>query len=611
MKIARMLSQWNRKRLAKRHEHRLRHALSYQHWVELYASLTPEQEKALARQCQAMTDGPVFSIVVPVFNPDLAHLEAAVRSVQQQIYTRWELCLADDASTRPDVKRRLERLAASDPRIKCVYRDANGHISAASNSALELATGQFVALLDQDDLLPKHCLAVMAEAIQRHPEAQILYSDEDKINDKGVQHDPHFKPDWNELLFRSQNFLSHLGVYRRELVNKVGGFRVGFEGSQDHDLALRCVEQVRPDQIVHVPLVLYHWRVHAQSTAGGADAKPYALINGCKAVQEHLDRRGLNAQVTLERMYYRTRYPVPAHQPLVSIVIPTKDRPQLLDSCVRSVMSKTSYAAIEVLLVDNGTTDPQALSLLDEFAQDPRCRVLRDDSPFNYSQLNNRAVASSRGEYLCLMNNDIEVLQDDWLQEMLSVCALPDVGAVGARLYYPDGRLQHAGVILGIGGVAGHQFKNQAKENPHYMSRPMLVQELSVCTAACLLTPRQTFLDVGGLDEEHLKVAFNDVDYCMKVGASGRKVAYTPHAEFIHHESVSRGFEDSPEKVARFNSEADFMKRKWGDTLLKDPAYNPNLTLKSDDFSLAWPPRISLASYLGLPSSTASGMRNE
>jgi GT2 family glycosyltransferase len=600
MQIAKKLSQWNRRRLAKRQERRQKHALSYENWVKLHATLTREQASMLVRRCHGSSGGPTFSFVVPVYNPELEHLNAAVRSVQAQFYPHWELCLADDASTRPEVRKRLEQLSASDPRIKCVFRDVNGHIAAASNSALALATGQYIVLLDQDDLIPRHCLAVMAEATRRHPEAQVLYSDEDKINNQGVRHDPHFKPDWNELLFRGQNFLSHLGVYQRDLVNKVGGFRIGFEGSQDHDLALRCIEQIRPDQIIHVPLVLYHWRVHAQSTAAGADAKPYAQINGCKAVQEHLDRRGLRATADLDRMYYRTRYPVPEHEPLVSIIIPTRDRAHLLDTCVRSVLDKTSYRNVEFLLVDNGSTETDALASLQLLAQDPRCRVLRDDAPFNYSQLNNRAVQAAKGEYICLMNNDIEVLCDDWLQEMLSVCALPEVGAVGARLYYPDGRLQHVGVILGIGGVAGHPFKHQARENAHYMSRPMLVQELSVVTAACLLTQRDTFLAVGGLDEENLKVAFNDVDYCMKVGKSGRKVVYTPHAEFIHHESVSRGFEDSPEKIARFNQESDFMKRKWAGALTADPAYNPNLSLKAEDFSLAWPPRVSLAKYLSL-----------
>lgn len=597
MSIIQTLSRWNRKRLERRKQARLKKQVPpYARWVKDFGSLSPEQAEALRQQ--HLGQGPLISVVIPTYNPDIAHLSAAIESVLNQIHSRVEVCIADDASTNNEVRTTIEAFAQRDPRVKFVFRESNGHISAASNSALGLATGEFVALLDQDDLLADFALAAVAKAIEDHPDVGLIYSDEDKINDSGRRFDPHFKPEWNATLLRSQNYICHLTVIRRSLIEEVGGFRQGFEGSQDHDIVLRCTEKLRSDQIVHIPLVLYHWRVHEGSTAQSLGSKPYAQINGCKAIQEHLDRLGVRATAEMDGHFYRVRYDLPESVPRVSIILLTRDRPELLRKCVQSVLSGTRYDNLELVIVDNGTVDTEALALLEGFARDPRVKLLKDPSPFNFSALNNRAVQHATGDYFCLMNNDIEVLQPDWLTEMVSVGQQPGVGAVGARLYYPDGKIQHAGVIIGIGGVAGHPFKYQTRDNSHYMARPQLMQEMMAVTAACLLTPRHVYEQLGGLDEAHLAVAFNDVDFCLRICEAGYRIVYNPYAEFVHHESMSRGREDTPEKKERFRSEVHYMLERWERWLPCDRAYNPNLTLLEENFAIAAQPRVQAHAWL-------------
>ena len=597
MSLIEIVSRWNRRRLERRKLARLKkQPPPYTRWVAEFGGLSIEQSNALRQQGKGR--GPLISVVIPTYNPDLEHLRAAIDSALNQIHMQVEVCIADDASTRPAVRALIEDFAKRDSRVKYVFRERNGHISAASNSALELATGEFVALLDQDDLLTDFALAAVARAIEQHPEAGLIYSDEDKINDSGYRFDPHFKPQWNAILLRSQNYICHLTVIRRSLIEAVGGFRQGFEGSQDHDLVLRCTEKLRDDQIVHIPLVLYHWRVHEGSTAQSLDSKPYAQINGCKAIQEHLDRLGVAAVAEMEGPFYRVRYKLPDALPKVSIVLLTRDRPELLRTCVTSVLDKTRYDNLEVIIVDNGTVDPEALALLEGFALDPRVTLLRDPSPFNFSALNNRAVQHATGDYLCLMNNDIEVLQPDWLSEMVSTGCQPGVGAVGARLYYPDGKIQHAGVVVGIGGVAGHPFKSQARDDSHYKARAQLMQEMTAVTGACLLTPRSLYEQLGGLNEVHLAVAFNDIDFCLRVCEAGYRIIYNPYAELVHHESVSRGREDTPEKKERFRTEVLYMLERWEAWLPCDRAYNPNLTLIEENFSIAAQPRVHAYTWL-------------
>jgi O-antigen biosynthesis protein len=540
---------------------------------------------------------PRFSIIMPVYDPPLDFLAQAIASVKNQIYPEWELCIADDASKNPEVRHFLQHEAEKEPRIRCVFREENGHISAASNSALGLASGDFVALMDNDDLLPEQALFWVAQAIHQHPDAALLYSDEDKIDAQNRRFDPHFKSDFNPELLLAQNMISHLGVFRRGVIEAVGGFRTGFEGAQDYDLALRVVEQITPAQIVHIPRILYHWRAIAGSTALEGGEKNYAADAGRRAVCAHLERTGKKATVspTPETpAMNRVRFALPDTKPLVSLIIPTRDRIELLSMCLDSILEKTTYPRFEIIVIDNASTEPESLRYFEAIQKKHAAiRVIRDERPFNFSALNNAGARAAQGEVLCLMNNDIEILSPDWMEEMLGFALQPEVGCVGARLWYPDGRLQHGGVILGIGGIAGHSHKFLPKGEYGYFSRGVLHQALSAVTAACLMIRKSVFDEVGGLDEE-LAVAFNDVDFCLRVRKAGYRNVWTPYAEMNHHESASRGYETTPEKQQRFAQEIHYTQARWGKTLYEDPFYNLNLTHEHEDFSLAFPPRHGL-----------------
>jgi glycosyltransferase involved in cell wall biosynthesis len=592
------VSMWNHGRLTRRKARRMARAVgdarSYQAWIDAFDTLTPTVVESFRLRCRHLERRPLISVVMPVFNPNLEHLADAVRSVQAQIYGEWELCIADDASTAPGVKEWLAELAQRDPRVKVVRRESNGHISEASNSALAVAEGEYVALLDQDDLLRPHSLLIVAEALNRWPDAAMLYSDEDKLDARGRRTGHYFKSDWNPYLLRSHNIVSHLGVYRRSLVMEVGAFRCGFEGAQDYDLALRCSERVQAHQVVHLPFVLYHWRVHEKSTARGLGAKPYARRAAERALQEHLDRCGIAGHAGSTSCGYRVQYALPDPQPRVCIVVPTRNKADLLRACIGSVLEGTLYGNYEIVIVDNGSDEDEALAYLQSIAEHPKVRVLRDARAFNFSRLNNEAVQQTDAELVCLLNNDIEVLSPGWLGEMVSLAMQPDVGAVGAKLLYPDGTVQHGGVIVGIGGVAAHAHKHFRSIDPGYIGRARLIQEVSAVTAACLVVRRRAYLAVHGFDEEHLAVAFNDVDFCLKLKAHGLHNVWTPYAVLCHHESVSRGIDDDPRKEARFRREADYIRYRWEHVIRHDPAYSPNLSLHDEQFALAFPPRVSL-----------------
>ena len=569
--------------------------INYDDWVKRYDTLSVADIEPMKLKLAAQKLQPLISIVMPTYNPKIEWLIEAIESVQAQIYPHWELCIADDCSSDPRVQETLQAMAQKDKRIKVVTREKNGHISAASNSALELAQGEWIALMDHDDLLPIHALYCVAQTIHQHPDAQMIYSDEDKINEQGTRLDPYFKPDWNIDLFYSHNMFSHLGVYRKTLIDHVGGFRLGFEGAQDYDLALRCIEQIDHQHIHHIPRVLYHWRVHAQSTAQSSEAKPYAAIAGQKALNEHFQRTQLNAQcLLLDFGMYRTQYALPERLPLVSLIIPTKNAQKLVMQCVESILEKTTYPNYEIIIVDNASDDAQAIAYFKQLANEhSNIRVIRDDRPFNYSQLNNNAVQYTNGELIGLINNDIEVISPDWLGEMVSIALQKNVGAVGAKLYYPNNTIQHAGVVIGLGGVANHVFKHAYRDSLGYFGRAKLISSYSAVTAACLIIKKSIFTEVGGLDEENLKVAFNDVDFCLKVRSAGYRNVWTSFAELYHHESVSRGADDIPEKRQRFEQEVAHMRKKWQTDKFEDPAYSPNLTLDFEDFSFACPPRVS------------------
>jgi glycosyltransferase involved in cell wall biosynthesis len=531
---------------------------------------------------------------MPVYNPKPEWLVEAIESVRKQIYQYWELCIADDASTDKRIRPILEHYAVEDPRIKVVFRDKNGHISAASNSALVLTTGEWVALMDQDDLLAEHAFFWVADAINRNQNAHLIYSDEDKIDASGRRFDPYFKCDWNVDLFYSHNLITHLGIYRTKIVKEIGGFKEGLEGAQDYDLALRCTECIEPNQIHHIPRVLYHWRAHDKSTAHSADAKPYAMLAGEKALNEHFQRQKINARAELIGYGYRVHYSLPDRLPLVSLIILTKNMLSLLQKCVESILKKTTYPRYEILIVDNGSDDRATLRYLEELRINPIIRIVRDNGIFNYSALNNTAVKLAKGEVIGLLNNDLEVISPDWLSEMVSIALQPKVGAVGARLWYPNESLQHGGVILGIGGWAGHAHKGFRKGHRGYAGRMSLISGFSAVTGACLIVRKQLYEQSGGLNESDLQVSCNDVEFCLRLREAGYRNIWTPYAELYHHESATRGYENTPEKQKRSAKEVTYMKQHWGDILLGDTAYSPNLTLTYEDFSLAWPPRVDL-----------------
>jgi O-antigen biosynthesis protein len=564
----------------------------YARWIRCYDQLQREDVKRIREQIAQFHYSPLISVLLPVYNSNSKWLRRAILSVQKQLYPRWELCIVDDASTDRKIWPFLQRCARQDRRIKLTRRTENGHISAASNDALRLATGDFVALLDHDDELAPTALYFVALALNENRELQLLYSDEDKLDAQSRRSDPYFKSDWNPELLLAQNFVSHLGVYRTDLVRRVGGFRIGFEGSQDYDLTLRCIEQIRPEQIEHLPRVLYHWRMADESTASYATAKPYAQEAARRAVQEHLDRTGIAAAVMPQHygVYLRTKYALPAERPIVSIVIPTRDRASCLQKCLDGIFEKTDYRKYEVIVLDNESHEAETLEFLAALEKRERVRVERIEGAFNYSRLNNRGVELSRGSFIALLNNDVEVINDGWLSEMLSRALRPEVGMVGARLWYPNRTIQHGGVILGAGGVAGHAHVGLRHEHG-YFARAHLAQNLSAVTAACAVVRREVYLQLGGFDEVNLPVTFNDVDFCLRLREAGYWIVWTPYAELVHHESASRGFDDSTPKQVRFLAEIDYMKAKWGDKLLRDPFYNPNLSLGEDLYTLAFPPR--------------------
>ncbi|MCZ6620137.1 MAG: glycosyltransferase family 2 protein, partial [Gammaproteobacteria bacterium] len=464
----------------------------------------------------------------------------------------------------------------------------NGHISAASNSALQLATGDYIGLLDHDDELAPDALLSIASAINKNPDVKLIYSDEDKIDRVGRRREPHFKSDWNPDLLLSHNYIGHLCVFEHDRVKECGAFREGFEGSQDHDLLLRFTHDLDCNAILHIPQVLYHWRAVAGSTALNETAKEYTNINGIKAVHTAARRINDSASVDVGLMpnSYRVTFPIPDAPPLVSLLIPTRDQLSLTRQCITSIVDLTRYHNFEIIIVDNGSVHPETLAYFDEIASDS-IRVLRYNAPFNFSAINNYAVRHARGSILGFVNNDIEVISEDWLTEMVSHAAREGVGCVGAKLYYSDGSIQHAGVILGLGGVAGHSHKHFPRDHPGHFGRLRLVQNLSAVTAACMLVRRSIFEEVGGFNETDLTIAFNDVDFCLRVRALGYRNVWTPYAELYHHESASRGHEDTPEKSKRFAAEIQFMKDSWKEELIHDPYYSPNLTRDREDFSIA------------------------
>ena len=578
--------------------------IDYNRWIAENDTLTDEDRERIRNHIQTFAAKPLISIVMPVYNIEERWLRDAIDSVLIQLYPNWELCIADDCSPAPHIRKVLDEYKARDSRIKVVYRPKNGHISEASNSALELASGEYIALLDHDDTLAEHALYHVVCAINQHPDADLFYSDEDKINAEGHRFGPYFKTDWNPDLFYTQNMFCHLGVYRRSIVEKIGRFRKGYEGSQDYDLALRAIQQTDSTKICHIPRILYHWRAIEGSTALNLKSKNYAVSASRRAVADYfataypemavkiVDSHG----VAKHKGYHRVVWPIPDPAPKVTLLIPTRNAYKLVRTCVESILAKTTYPNYEVVILNNQSDDPETLAYFASLKEQGKATILDYNEPFNFSAVNNFGVAHTDGDIIGLINNDIEVITPGWLEEMVGHALRPEIGAVGAKLYYPDDTIQHGGVILGVGvcdmPIAGHAFYHLPKNDPGYYARAILTQGFSAVTAACLLVRRDVFEEVNGLEEERLTVAFNDVDFCLKIQEKGYRNLWTPYAELYHHESATRGYEDTPEKMQRFRQEQEYMRGRWGDVLDNDPYYNPNLNIYRGDFSLAEASRV-------------------
>lgn len=531
-----------------------------------------------------------FSVLVPLYNTPIKFLEEMIGSLQWQTYSNWELCLADGSDSQHDyVGEYCIKLAKKDARIKYKKLNENKGIADNTNECFTLATGDYIGLFDHDDLLHPSILFKYAKAINEK-NADFIYCDEvtfttedDGFNLVLKHHKPEFSPD----TLRSYNYICHFTCFAKELYNFVGGFNKEFDGSQDYDLILRLTEKAK--SVVRVPEILYFWRSHKQSVASGSEAKPYVVDSAKRALLAHINRLGLNG--TIKEATVPTTYKIDYEivgSPKVSIIIPSKDHIEDLDLCINSIISKSTYKNFEIIVIENNSTEKETF----EYYEDIQKKysyvkvVFWKERVFNYSAINNFGAQYATGEYILLLNNDIEVITPGWLEEMLMFAQRQDVGAVGAKLYYPDDTIQHAGVIIGLGGVAGHSHKYFNRKDPGYMARAAISQNLSACTAACLLVRKDVFVEIEGLDEG-FAVAFNDIDLCMKIRKAGYLIVFTPYAEFYHYESKSRGLEDSPEKIARFNGEIERFMKKWGKELdAGDPYYNPNLTLDREDFSL-------------------------
>ncbi len=544
----------------------------YDRWIHEFEG--PDNE-LIQLKLKALAEQPLISVVMPVYNPVPAELTAAVESVLRQSYERWELCIADDCSDGAQVRGILSAFAAQENRVKVTYRPERGGISRASNTAWETATGAYVCFLDNDDTLAPHALAYVSEALTQNPGADLLYSDEDKIGAEGQRLDPFFKPDWSPDLLRSENYVCHLLVIAQDLARKTGLFDPAFDGSQDYDLVLRATEQAK--SVVHIPKILYHWRAGAASTASSIDNKHYAVDAAKRAIEMH---HRVEAGLVAGR--WRVRYAIPEGS-RVSIIIASGGRVDTLRTNLESIFGKTTYRDYEVVIADN-SKGQEIERLVREFQATHANLRYRDarDKPFNFSAINNAAARECDSPALLFLNDDTSVIAPEWLEAMLELTLRPEVGAVGAKLLYPNGAIQHAGVVMGIYDNCGHAFKGLDGAKPHYFDFTDVIRNVSAVTGACLMARASVFWQAGGFDEDVFAVAFNDVDFCLKLGSLGYQNLYTPHAVLYHHESLSKTSKDlipHPQEVAA-------MRVKWGKTIAHDPFYNPNLTRNSEDYSL-------------------------
>lgn len=556
--------------------------IDYKEWLE---KNMPARQELDRQEKHKFKYAPKISILVPVYNTPETFLRQMIESVQKQTYGNWELCIANANPANEQVKVILKEYTANDARVKVTDVPENEGIAQNTNKALEIADGTFIGLLDHDDVLAENALYEVVKELNKAVDTDVIYTDEDKVSTAMDEYfSPNFKSDFNLDMLRSNNYFCHFFVAKKELIETVGGFRGEYNGAQDYDLFLRCIEKA--ERIAHIPKILYHWRVHQESTADNPLSKMYAYDAGQKAIEQHLKRCGVTAEVskTENLGFYRVKYQQEG-SPLVSILIPNKDQKDTLDQCLKSIEARTDYENYEIIIIENNSTEQETFEYYKQI-KNPKIRVIEWKDEFNYSAINNFGVRHAKGEYLLFLNNDIEVINSDWLGEMLSNCQREEVGAVGAKLYYPDNTVQHAGVIVGIGGVAGSVFVGLKRGYTGYMHRASIQQNLSAVTAACMMVKKSVFEEVGGFEEE-LKVAFNDIDFCLKIREKGHLIVYDPYVELYHYESKTRGAEDTTEKIRRFQSEIEYMRSHWSSILKNgDPAYNPNLSLKKWDYSL-------------------------
>ena len=565
-------------RLLERFEER---EVEYQEW---YEKNKPSEEELARQRKKKWKDPVVISVLVPAYRTPEFFLKQMMESVLLQTYPYLELCIADGSGTDDSVEKVVKEYQKKDPRVRYRRLEKNEGIAGNTNAAIEMASGDYLALFDHDDLLSPNALFEVASAIEKE-KADVIYTDEDKVTSDLKEHfQPHFKPDFNPDLLCAKNYICHLFVVKRSLALKLGGQDPAYDGAQDYDFIFRCTENA--EKIVHVAKILYHWRVHQASTADNPSSKLYAFDAGKRAIEAHLARIGAKAEVshTKDLGFYRVKYQVHGN-PMVSIVIPNKDEKETLKKCLESIWKKTSYPNYEIILVENNSTTQEIRDYYKELDGKKRVRVVYWDKEFNYSAINNFGISYAKGEYILCLNNDITVISPDWLEELLANCQRPEVGIVGARLYYPDNTIQHAGIVLGMGGCAGSLFVGLARSRGGYLHKAALQQDLSAVTAACFMVKKEVFEKVGGF-EEKLAVAFNDVDFCLKVRHAGYLVVYDPYAELYHHESKTRGYENTEAKKRRFQEEIEYMRCHWMPDILRDPYYNENLSLKASDYSL-------------------------
>lgn len=555
----------------------------YGPWYQAYV---PDQETLEAQKKHKFDYRPLISIAVPAYQTPVEFLKQMIESLISQTYPEWELCIANASPDNEEMQRVLVDYSAKDSRVRFCNLKENLGIAENTNRAFSMAKGEFMGLLDHDDLLAPNALYEIVQALQDHPQADALYTDEDKVTTELDEHfQPHLKPDFNLDLLRSNNYICHFFVVRRSIVEKAGGFRKEFDGAQDYDFIFRCTENAR--EVLHVPEILYHWRTHKASTADNPASKMYAFEAGKRAIEANLERTETKGVVshTQDLGFYRVKYPVQG-KPLVSVIIPNKDEKETLQTCMEMLNSNTSYQNFEIIIIENNSTTDEIFRYYKELSKDPRIHLLRWGKEFNYSAINNFGVAHAKGEYLLFLNNDIKSINPDWMEELLGVCQRPEVGGVGAKLIYPDNTIQHAGCVVGMGGIAGHMFVDMPADRTGYLHKASLLQDMSAVTAACLMMKKEVFEEAGGFTEE-LAVAFNDVDLCLKVRKNNHLIVYDPYAKLYHMESKTRGAEDSKEKVRRFQTEIEYMRCHWLDILKNgDPYYNKNLSLTKWNYSL-------------------------